>query len=56
MAIMMENIIESNKLKKHGLEAIKNNMKNIMSQEQLYKLEQVFMSETKDYVFKRKEQ
>lgn len=39
MAITMEDIIESNKLKEHGLETIKNNMKDIMSQAQLDKLE-----------------
>ena len=51
----MEDVIESNRLKKEGLEAVKSDMKGIMSQTELDKLEQVFMSVTKGYVFKRKE-
>lgn len=51
----MEDIIESNRLKTNALEAVKSDMQGIMSQAELDKLEQVFMSVTKGYVFKRKE-
>lgn len=54
-AITMEDIIESNRLKTNTLETIKNDMKGIMSQAELDKLEQVFMSVTKGCLFKRKE-
>ena len=51
----MEAILESNRLKTNALEAVKSDMQGIMSQAELDKLEQVFMSVTKGCVFKRKE-
>lgn len=53
-AITMEDIIESNHLKKEGFNALRNDMKGIMSKAQLDKLEEVFMSCTDDYLFRRK--
>lgn len=54
-AITMGDIIESNRLKTNTLEAVKNDMKGIMSQAELDKFEQVFLSVTKGCLFKRKE-
>ena len=51
----MVDILESNRIKKEALEAVKSGMQGIMSQAELDKLEQVFMSVTKGCVFKRKE-
>lgn len=54
-AITMDKVIESNRLRKEKFEAIKNDMKDIMSKAELEKLEEVFMSETKGCLFMRKE-
>lgn len=54
-AITIEDIIESNRMKKERVEIIKNDLKGIMSQSQLDKLEEVFMSCTNDCIFKWKE-
>lgn len=50
--ITMKDIIESNRLKKERLEAIKSDMKGILSKSQLDKLEQVFISVTEGCLFK----
>ena len=49
----MEENMESNRLKREWIEKIKNDMKDVMSQAELEKLEQVFMSASKDYVFRK---
>ena len=54
-AITIADIMESNRIKKEAIEGVKNDMKSIISQAELDKLEQVFMSVSKGYVFKRKE-
>lgn len=54
-AITVKDIIESNRLRKEKFEAIKNDIKDYMSKDELEKLEEVFMTETKGCLFKRKE-
>ena len=54
-AITVKDIIENNRLRKEKFGAIKNDMKDYMSKAELEKLEEVFMSETKRCLFKRKE-
>ena len=54
-AITMKEVIKSNRLKANALEAIKSDMKGILTKSQLDKLEQVFMSLTEGCLFKRKE-
>ncbi len=54
--ITMEDIIESNRLKTNTLEAVKNDMKGILSKSQLEKLEQAFMSVTEGCLFKMEEE
>ncbi len=54
--ITMKDIIESNRLKKERLEAIKSDMKGILSKSQLDKLEQVFISVTEGCLFKMEEE
>lgn len=53
-AITIEDIIESNRMKKESLKIIKNDLKGIMSQEELNKLEQVYKAVTKNYIFQKK--
>ena len=53
--ITVKDIIESNRLRKEKFEAIKNDIKDYMSKDELDKLEEVFMSETKGCLFMRKE-
>lgn len=49
--VTMEDIIENNRLRKEKFEAIKNQLKDNFSQEQLDELEKVFMFETRNYFF-----
>lgn len=54
--ITMKDVIKSNRLKKERLEAIKSDMKGILSKSQLDKLEQVFISVTEGCLFKMEEE
>lgn len=51
----MEDILESNRLKEERLEAIKSDMKGILTKSQLDKLEQVFMTLTEGCMFTKEE-
>lgn len=46
--------VESNQIKKEVLEKIMYNMNGIISNEQMKKLEEAFMSCAKEYVFQKK--
>lgn len=54
-AITMEDIIESNRLKKEACDNCKDALKNKLTPEQLQKFEDAFYSASKGYLFKRKE-
>lgn len=54
--ITMKDVIKSNRLKKERLEAIKSDMKGILTKSQLDKLEQAFMSVTEGCLFKMEEE
>lgn len=54
-AITMEQMIRSNAIKKETCNKCKEDLQNILTQEQLQKFEEVFYSATKNHVFIRKE-
>ena len=53
--ITMKEVIKSNRLKANALEAIKSDMKGILTKSQLDKLEQVFMTLTEGCMFTKEE-
>lgn len=53
--ITMEEIIESNRIKKEACNNCKDVLKDKLTPEQLQKFEDVFYSASKEYLFKRKE-
>lgn len=53
-AITMEDIIESNRLKKEACNNCKEDLKDKLTPEQLQKFEDVFYSTAKGYLFSRK--
>lgn len=55
MAITMEDIIESNKIKKEACNNCKDALKDKLTPEQLEKFEDPFYSAAEGYLFKRKE-
>lgn len=54
MAIMMEDIIESNRIKKEAIENLRRDLQGTLSQTQLDKLEEIFLSCSEGYIFRRK--
>lgn len=55
MNTTMEDIIRSNRIKKEACEECKEDLKNILTSEQLEKFEEAFYSAAKGYIFRRKE-
>lgn len=54
-AITIEEIIESNRIKKEACNNCKKELKDKLTPEQLQKFEDAFYSASKGYLFKRKE-
>lgn len=52
--VTMEDIIESNRLKKEACDNCKEDLKDKLTQEQLQKFEDAFYSAAKGYLFSRK--
>lgn len=55
MAITMEDIIESNRIKAEAWNDCKESLKDDLTAEQLEKLEHVFYTAAQGYIFRRKE-
>ena len=55
MAITMEDIIESNRVKAEAWNDYKDSLKDDLTSEQLEKLEEVFFTVAQGYIFRRKE-
>ncbi len=55
MAITMEDIIESNRIKAEAWNGCKESLKDDLTSEQLEKLEEVFYTAAQGYIFRRKE-
>ena len=55
MAITMEDIIESNRVKAEAWNDYKESLKDDLTSEQLEKLEKVFFYVAQGYIFRRKE-
>ena len=53
-AITMDKIIESNRLKKEAIENLRRDLRGTLSQTQLDKLEEIFLSCSEGYIFRRK--
>ena len=54
MAITMEDVIESNRIKKEAIENLRRDLQDTLSQTQLDKLEEIFLSCSEGYIFRRK--
>ena len=54
MAITMEDIVESNRIKKEAIENLRRDLQGTLSQTQLDKLEEIFLSCLEGYIFRRK--
>ena len=54
MAITMEDIVESNRIKKEAIEKLRRDLQGTLSQTQLDKLEEIFLSCSEGYIFRRK--
>lgn len=54
MAIMMEDVIESNRIKKEAIENLRRDLQDTLSQTQLDKLEEIFLSCSEGYIFRRR--
>lgn len=54
MAITMEDIVESNRIKKEAIENLRRDLQGTLSQTQLDKLEEIFLSCSEGYIFRRK--
>ena len=55
MAITMQDIIESNRIKAEAWKDCKESLKDDLTSEQLEKLEEVFFTAAQGYIFRRKE-
>ena len=55
MTITMEDIVESNRIKKEAIENLRRDLQDTLSQTQLDKLEKIFLSCSEGYIFRRKE-
>lgn len=55
MATTMEDIIESNRIKAEVWKDCKESLKDDLTSEQLEKLEEIFLTATQGYIFRRKE-
>lgn len=55
MAITMEDIIESNRVKAEAWKDCKESLKDDLKSEQLEKLEEVFFTAAQGYIFRRRE-
>ncbi|MFR8473865.1 MAG: hypothetical protein ACLVCT_02960 [Lachnospira sp.] len=55
MNTTMEDIIESNRIKKETWESCRKDLQGILISDQLEKLEDAFYSAAKGYIFRRKE-
>ena len=53
-AITMEDIVESNRIKKEAIENLRRDLQGTLSQTQLDKLEEIFLSCSEGYIFRRK--
>lgn len=53
--ISIETIKESNRIKREGIESCKQQLKGVLSDEQLEMFEDAFYKATKNYIFKKKE-
>lgn len=53
-AITMEDVIESNRIKKEAIENLRRDLQGTLSQTQLDKLEEIFLSCSEGYIFRRK--
>ena len=54
MAITIEDIVESNRIKKEAIENLRRDLQDTLSQTQLEKLEEIFLSCSEGYIFRRK--
>ena len=54
MAITMEDIVESNRIKREAIENLRRDLQGTLSQTQLDKLEEIFLSCSEGYIFRRK--
>ena len=54
MAIRMEDVIASNSIKKEAIENLRRDLQGTLSQTQLDKLEEIFLSCSEGYIFRRK--
>ena len=55
MTITMEDVIESNRNKREAIENLRRDLQGTLSQTQLDKLEEIFLSCSEGYIFRRKE-
>lgn len=54
MTITMKDIVESNRIKKEAIENLRRDLQDTLSQTQLDKLEEIFLSCSEGYIFRRK--
>lgn len=54
VTITMEDVIESNRIKKEAIEKLRRDLQGTLSQTQLDKLEGIFLSCSEGYIFRRK--
>ena len=54
MTITMEDVIESNRNKREAIENLRRDLQDTLSQTQLDKLEEIFLSCSEGYIFRRK--
>ena len=54
MTITMEDVIESNRIKREAIENLRRDLQGTLSQTQLDKLEEIFLSCSEGYIFRRK--
>ena len=54
MTITMEDVIESNRIKKEAIENLRRDLQGTLSQTQLDKLEEIFLSCSEGHIFRRK--
>lgn len=54
MTITIEDFLESNRIKKEAIENLRRDLQGTLSQTQLDKLEEIFLSCSEGYIFRRK--
>ena len=54
MTITIEDFLESNRIKKEAIENLRRDLQDTLSQTQLDKLEEIFLSCSEGYIFRRK--